>query len=399
MVPLGAEDVLHQAENGFLVVDDEHAQAARLGREGRHGVGPVKHRGRGRFGDGEFQDEFGAHSGLAFGPNAAAVLLHDAVGEAETEPGALALRFGGEERVEDLLEVLRADTRAVVNDPQPHLRVGAAGAHDNVAIAAEGLQGLPGVAHDVEDDLLELVGIAEQERQPLGVFADEGDVVDPHVIADDLQHGVGDLVEVDQLALRLVLAGETEQAVDDLVAAEGAAGDAAELVLLLRIRAGGLQQLGKTDHGGERVVELMGDARDELADSRELLALHELGLGSLQGVDRLFQVGPRGLQVPGHVVEGHGHRTAFVAGKCVDAPAEVTPADGLGMVAQQEQRLRDAPDQVPDDQAAEKYAREADGKQGGAGAGQFVQALLIGGEQDIVEAARRSADFIAAGLG
>ena len=241
--------------------------------------------------------------------------------------------------------------------------------------------------------------IAEERRQVGGVVADERDIVHAHVVRDDLEHGIRDLVEAHELALRLVLAGEAEQAVHDLVAANGVPDDVVELVALLGVGARGLEQLGEADDGGERVVKLVGDAGDKLADGGKFFALEQLGLRGLERADGLFEIGAGSLQVPGHVVEGDGDGTAFVVGEMRDAAREVAAADGLGVVAQHQQRLGHAPDEVPDDQPAEEDAGEADGDEGGAGAGELGEALLEGGEQHVAESARGAAGPVTAAEG
>ena len=136
----------------------------------------------------------------------------------------------------------------VVDDAQPHQPARLAGAQRNPAVTSEALERLAGVADDVENDLLELVRVTQDRRQAGGVFTGQGDVVHPHVVRHDLKDGVCDLMQVEQLALGFVLAGETEEAVDDLVATHRIARDVAEVFLLLGIGAGGLQQFGEADH-------------------------------------------------------------------------------------------------------------------------------------------------------
>ncbi|MEJ1973939.1 MAG: hypothetical protein WDM96_16190 [Lacunisphaera sp.] len=64
----------------------------------------------------------------------------------------------------------------------------------------------------------------------------------------------------------------------DLVAAEGVAVDVAEVFALLGVGGRGLQQFGKPDDGRQGIVELVRDARDELADGGKFFALDQLGL-------------------------------------------------------------------------------------------------------------------------
>src|SRR6185503_802782 len=81
---------------------------------------PPRYRARDRQHEGQPR----ALSQLALHPDLAAVGGDDAVADREAEAGALAHRLGREERVEDLVEVLRRDAAAVVGDGE-HDRVGA----------------------------------------------------------------------------------------------------------------------------------------------------------------------------------------------------------------------------------------------------------------------------------
>ena len=104
----------------------------------------------------------------------------------------------------------------------------------------------------------------------------------------------GDVVEVHRRLLRHPLAGEGEQVAHD---ASGPLGLVVDDAQVLPRQAGlGLalqQELGQAGDRGERIVELVGDARDQLADRRHLVVLDELGLD-----DALL----------GHVLDQDDHR-------------------------------------------------------------------------------------------
>src|SRR5262245_19633448 len=70
----------------------------------------------GFFLDGKIQGEFSVPSRLAFHLHAALILLHDAVADAEAKTHALSDILGGEERVENLVEMLGFDAAAIVAD-------------------------------------------------------------------------------------------------------------------------------------------------------------------------------------------------------------------------------------------------------------------------------------------
>ncbi len=92
-------------------------------------------------------------------------------------------------------------------------------------------------------------------------------------------------------------AGEREQVADDAGGAAGLLGDAPQVVAhrLRRARrvAGAplaLEQLREADDARQRVVQLVRDAGDELADRRQLLRLQQLRLRRLQPIERRGQL-------------------------------------------------------------------------------------------------------------
>src|SRR5262245_45885939 len=92
----------------------------------------------------EVEEHRGPAAFLAVHRDGAAVLLHDGLRDAETEPGALGL--GGEERVEQLGQHAARDAHAVVDDAHllrfdPRCAPG--------LLAAGFAAGLAGVLHDI----------------------------------------------------------------------------------------------------------------------------------------------------------------------------------------------------------------------------------------------------------
>ena len=106
--------------------------------------------------------------------------------------------------------------------------------------------------------------------------------------AHDLAHQVG---EVGRLAHHPALAGEVEQAGDDLLAAVGLVDDELDVGRHLRVVLAVLeQQVGVQQEDAQRVVDLVGDAGGELAHAGELLALDQGLLGRLQREVGLLQL-------------------------------------------------------------------------------------------------------------
>ncbi len=69
------------------------------------------------------------------------------------------------------------------------------------------------------------------------------------------------------------------------------------------------KQIGVADHGGERVVELVSNPGDQLADARETLLLHELTLGALEALEvgLRFEQKPGALSIEQNLPEKHEH--------------------------------------------------------------------------------------------
>ena len=126
-----------------------------------------------------------AKAGLAVGEDEPARLLDEAVDRRKPEPGALALLLGGEERLEDLAQVLGRDAAAVVLDHERGIiarghDVGAAmleiardrdpagGDRDPPAPIAAITDRVARVDREVDDHLLELRRIGAHRRRGRG---------------------------------------------------------------------------------------------------------------------------------------------------------------------------------------------------------------------------------------
>src|SRR5437868_2214024 len=96
----------------------------------------------------------------------AAVLTHYAQHDGEAEPGTDAHGFGGEKWIEDAREQRLRNSRAVVLHLQQHPAIAHPfGAHHNISAGALAFEGLPRIADQIHEHLLELSGIALDKRQ------------------------------------------------------------------------------------------------------------------------------------------------------------------------------------------------------------------------------------------
>ena len=136
------------------------------------------------------------------------------------------------------------------------------------------------VLQQVEQDLQELVGIG-RDLDGLGrEVLDHLDRADPELVGEEVERLVHELAEPHGTLLGRLLAGERQQVLHDLRGALGLRVDLAQPPLdALREVGRGREEVGEAGDDRERVVQLVGDARDEAAERRELLALAHPLLG------------------------------------------------------------------------------------------------------------------------
>ena len=118
--------------------------------------------------DGQLDDEFRARSAVAFHRHFSAVLLHDSIHDRKAKAGANARRLRGEERIENARGDARGNAGAVVgNFEHDSLLRAKSGprANPHVSLSAVFQQRLFGVHQQVQDDLLQLIGVGHRFRQ------------------------------------------------------------------------------------------------------------------------------------------------------------------------------------------------------------------------------------------
>ena len=206
------------------------------------------------------------------------MLLHDRVGDRQPEAGALADLLGREERIEDArLHVFRHARPVVVHlEDDRVLRQVVPGADDQRAAAVRAEHRLLGVDDQVEQDLLNLVRIGEDARQAGRERLEDVDVAQALLVAAQGQRFADHLVEVDHRARGVALAREGQEVADDLGGALGFGEDGVEPAARLLVDRTLRQPLGPGEDRRERIVQLVRDAGDRLAERRELLRLQQL---------------------------------------------------------------------------------------------------------------------------
>ena len=179
----------------------------------------------------------------------AAMLLHDAVADAETEACSLSDGFGGVKRIEDAVRVCNAGTIILELDAQAIPRN--LSPNDDFPRAARFFNGVDRVIENIQKHLLELMEIAADGRQMGVEFPPDNDFIVAHGEFPKNESLFEYLIHLDGSALGLLLTGKTEQILDDVV---GSLSLFIELINVVQpSRENELfrfQQLGVAEYGG-----------------------------------------------------------------------------------------------------------------------------------------------------
>ena len=183
-----------------------------------------------------------------------------------------------EERVEDLgLHLLRHPGAVVVHLEHDRVAVGIVpGPKDQRAAAVCVEHRLFGIDDEVQEDLLDLMRVGEDRRQPGAERFEDRDVGGPLLVGAERQRFAHDDVEVDGRARRVPLARERLQVADDAGGAFGGVVNGVEVAAGQLVEPAAVQPLGAGQDRRERVVQLVRHARHRLAQRRELLGLRQL---------------------------------------------------------------------------------------------------------------------------
>ena len=203
-----------------------------------------------------------------------AALTHDAVDGGEPQPGALAPRLRGEERLEGPLQRRGVHAGAGVGDAQDDV---AARRHRQDPRAALGdvhvggrdreppalRHGVARVHHEVHEHLLELPGVGAHRVQLRGGLRRELDV-----LTDESTQHLADVLhqmaQVEHHRLQRLARAEGEELADEILGVGGRLPDDLDFLARARVRRRvEQQQLGGAEHGGEHVVEVVRHAAGE----------------------------------------------------------------------------------------------------------------------------------------
>src|ERR1700733_619999 len=168
--------------------------------------------------------ECGAVIGLAVNPDVAAALFYDAVYGGEAEAGAFAGFLGGKERFKDTSLGLGVHAAAGIGDGQHDVRTGFefddgvlngiisveldTRSFDSQAAAAG--HRVPGVDHQIQNNLLDLTGIGFNVAKLRSGQKGELDILVDHA-GNHLNHSADHLVEIQHPRLKHLFAAEGQQ--------------------------------------------------------------------------------------------------------------------------------------------------------------------------------------------
>ncbi len=240
--------------------------------------------------DGQDDGEGGAFAQLGFDFDAAFVVFDDFLADGQAQAGAFGFAFsggafGGEEGLEDSGDELVGDAGAAVDHLNQNFGVGGIAEAFDGERAAAAEHGLAGVDQEIEEDLLELNGIAENLEIGLDLDA-EGDAIFSGVAGHDQEGFIDEFLDGD-FAEDGLAAGQAEHGLADfsgLVSAlEGFAEGLSDQVHVGIFGLGRLEgELRVADDGGEEVVELVSDDGGDGADGGEALGFVQLGAERFQ---------------------------------------------------------------------------------------------------------------------
>src|SRR5262245_861344 len=195
------------------------------------------------------------------------MFFDDPVTDTQTKTSAFADTLRCIERIEDSVGIFNSN--AAVEELNPKLTVGIVHPHFKPAPTLTRLENrIDRVVDDVQEDLFELMRVGRDRRHLRRYIALDEDIVYPQIVIAQRQRLFHDLANVNFLLLGLPLPGKRQEVLYDAVCTLRLFKEFADEVRGAVIQAFAFEQLRITEDRRQRIVEFMGDARDQLPHGR-----------------------------------------------------------------------------------------------------------------------------------
>ena len=207
------------------------------------------------------------------------MLFHDAETDGKSETGAFAFGLRAEERLEHTLRERFGNSGTVVRDADGEAIRLTPGddLNPSTSLGTGARDRLGGVVDDVHEYLLDLVRVDLDFRQARLELERQLGASREQLIPEQLMRGLENRPDRLQLAFAFLAAREREQVAYDRRGALRFLTNHRQRLGQPRWHVGRLaQEVGKADDGGERIVQVVRDARDELTDRRHLFRVQQL---------------------------------------------------------------------------------------------------------------------------
>src|SRR5712671_3982686 len=214
----------------------------------------------------------------------AAMFAHDAKNDGQTKTGADAGRLGSEKGIKDARLNGLGNTRTVVADFQQYaLFCDAPGLYTNDATFTLRFDRMARIADQVHQHLLELPGIAVDEREHGIEIEFHANILGCGVEALKFESASDNLIKRNATSLGTRVPGGEQKLAQDSAGALRFLENLARLVRAAERIAAQKEALRVTEDAGEWVAEFVSDAGHHLAEFGKLFGLQQLGLKEALG--------------------------------------------------------------------------------------------------------------------
>src|SRR6267154_1880783 len=202
---------------------------------------------------------------------------HDTVANTQAEPGTFAGLLGGVKGIEDALGV--SDSSAIVRDGHFYGVAPQARTDSDAPTVTGLLYRVISVIENVQENLLQLLRIAERGRQILIEFLNDFYSVTGEIVTSELDGLPQHVIDLHQLALYRTLPRETQQILHDVLGALRFLQD--DLQIFARVFWGLRilkKEIGEAKNRRPRVIDLVSPSGNQAANGCHFFGVREFGL-------------------------------------------------------------------------------------------------------------------------